>query len=93
MAKNCLYGDFNILVESGLLFILTKSLAFLNIPGHVKPQVLKFITHSVCQVLSPTNSGGLLVIYFDGVLLNRTGILLGEGIENRRKEVDSICFK
>lgn len=37
MAKNYLYGDFNILVESSLHFILTKSLAFLNIPGHVKP--------------------------------------------------------
>ena len=61
---------------------LTKSLAYLNVPGHV----LKTIrTYSACQSPSPKNSEGLLMIYSDRDLLNRIGILL-------RRKIDSICF-
>lgn len=61
-----------------------KSLAYLNIPGHV----LKTIrTHSTSQTPSPKNSEGLLMIYSDRNLLKRIGILLGRVIEvgERRK--------
>lgn len=89
MTNNCLCGDFNILVESSLHFILTKSLAYLNITGHVKP-VLKIIrTHGACQAPSSKNSEGLLVIYSDRDLLNRIGILIGRvlGIGESKKSL------
>lgn len=56
-----------------------KIFGFLKYTWACQATILKLITHSACQALSPTNSGGLLVIYFDEILLNRTGILFGEG--------------